>query len=335
MVMESVGGPLVETSREKPQPQDGQVLIRIVACGICRTDLHVLDGDLDSPKLPLVPGHEVVGRVESCGPEVAEWKPGDGIGVPWLAKTCGKCKYCKRDQENLCDAAEFHGYTVDGGYAEYMVADPDYCVPLPERMITPESAPLLCAGLIGYRSYRKTHPEHVERLGLYGFGASAHLVAQVALAEGKTLYAFTKEGDEAGQNFAREMGCTWAGASTEIPPEKLDAAIVFAPVGPLMVEALKATNKGGRVVSAGIHMSPIPEFEYKDLWEERSLHSVANLTRKDGRDFFTFVSESGIDTRIATYPLRQANEALQAFREGGVKGVSVLKMAQHQGTTRK
>lgn len=327
MVMETVGEPLVQKELDKPQPAAGQVLIRVQACGICRTDLHVLDGDLDSPKLPLVPGHEVVGHVEACGKAVDGWEPGDGIGVPWLAHTCGRCKFCRQDRENLCEKAEFHGYTVDGGYAEYMVADPDYCVPLPQRLVHPESTPLLCAGLIGYRSYRKTNPNRVDRLGLYGFGASAHLIAQVALKEGKKLYAFTREGDEAGQQFAREMGCEWAGASNEKPPEKLDAAIVFAPVGPLMVEALKAVDKGARVVSAGIHMSPIPEFAYKTLWEERSLHSVANLTRKDGRDFFDLVRDSGIDTRVTSFPIDRANEAIDAFRGGEIKGAAVLKIA--------
>lgn len=322
--MEAVGEPLVEREIETPEPEAHQVRIRVRACGICRTDLHVLDGDLDSPKLPLVLGHEVVGRMDRCGPEVEGWKPGDGIGVPWLAHSCGECRYCARGEENLCDEAKFHGYTVDGGYAEYMVADPDYCIPLPDRLVSAEAAPLLCAGLIGYRSYRKTQPERVERLGLYGFGASAHLVAQVAMAEGKRVYAFTRAGDEAGQAGAREVGCVWAGASDRRPPETLDAAIVFAPVGPLMVEALKSVDKGGRVVSAGIHMSPIPEFEYKLLWEERSLHSVANLTRRDGADYFRIVRETGMETKVVRFPLAEANEAIRAQKAGGLDGVAVL-----------
>jgi len=324
IVMEAQGKPLVLRECARPEPLPGQIRIRIRACGVCRTDLHVLDGDLLSPKLPLIPGHEVVGEVESLGDGVSRWRKGDGVAVPWLASTCGRCKYCRRGEENLCEAALFHGYTVDGGYAEYMVAREDFCIPLPDELLRPESAPLFCAGLIGYRSYRKTDPSRVQRLGLYGFGASAHILAQIALHEGKQVYAFTRAGDADGQAFARSLGCQWAGASTEHPPGKLDAAIVFAPVGALMVEALKALDKGGRVVSAGIHMSPIPEFEYKLLWEERSMHSVANLTRKDALEFMERIRGADIRTTVTCYPLEQANEALEALRAGKLNGAAVL-----------
>ena len=322
--MHATGEALKLEDLPDPEPASGQVRIRIRACAICRTDLHVLDGELPDPKLPLIPGHEVVGTVDACGPDVTGWEEGDPIGVPWLAYTCGECKFCERGEENLCENALFHGYTVDGGYADTMVANAAYCLRIPEHFLNPESTPLFCAGLIGYRSYRKTDPDRVEHLGLYGFGASAHLVAQVALHEGKRLYAFTREGDEAGQAFAREMGCHWAGASTEQPPHKLDAAIIFAPVGELMVTALKAVDKGGRVVSAGIHMSPIPEFEYRYLWEERSLHSVANLTREDGSRFISLAEEIGIRTQTHAYPLEKANDAIADLRKGKLEGVAVL-----------
>jgi len=326
MILEEIGKPLQEKDLDIPTPAKDQVLIKVKACGVCRTDLHIIDGDLPEPNTPLILGHEVIGEVSACGENVSQWKKGDKVGMPWLGYTCSNCKFCKRDQENLCENALFNGYTKDGGYAEYALAYADYCLPIPENYFNAKSTPLLCAGLIGYRSYRKTNPEKVKRLGLYGFGASAHLLAQVAVEEGKELYAFTREGDKEGQQFAKNLGCHWAGASTEKPPEKLDAAIVFAPVGDLMVEALKATDKGGRVVSAGIHMSPIPEFEYKYLWEERSMHSVANLSRKDGKEFMEKAAQAGIETTVKTYPLSDANQALDDLREGKLQGAAVLEI---------
>lgn len=326
MVLQQTGKPLEKQEVEKPQPGEDQILIKVKYCGVCRTDLHIMDGDLPAKKLPLIPGHEVIGTVEKAGSNVSRFDLGDKVGVPWLAHTCGHCKFCKRDQENLCDNAQFTGYTVDGGYSEYMVAHAEYCFPIPEQYFNAHGAPLLCAGLIGYRSYRKTHPDKVKRLGLYGFGASAHLLAQVAVYEGKQVYAFTRAGDTEGQQFAKNLGCHWAGASTELPPEKLDAAIVFAPVGALMIEALKAVDKGGRVVSAGIHMSPIPEFEYRLLWEERSLHSVANLERKDGEDFMKIAAKADLKASVTIYPLDKANEALEDLRNGKIEGAAVLEI---------
>lgn len=326
MVLHQPGEALRPEEREIPEPGEHQILIKIKACGVCRTDLHVVDGDLPDTKLPIIPGHEVIGWVEQTGPGVSNWQKGDQVGAPWLGYTCGKCKFCQREQENLCENALFNGYTRDGGYAEYMTAFADYCLPIPDQYFNAESTPLLCAGLIGYRSYRKTEPGKVKRLGMYGFGASAHLLAQLAVHEGKEVYAFTREGDIQGQEFARSLGCHWAGPSTQQPSEKLDAAIVFAPVGPLMVEALKATDKGGRVVSAGIHMSPIPEFEYKYLWGERSLHSVANLDRKDGQEFMKKAPEAGIETTVKVYPLEEANQALDDLRNGRLQGAAVLEV---------
>lgn len=326
MVLEEVGKPLHLKDVEKPEPEKGQVFIKVKYCGVCRTDLHIVDGDLPEKKSPVIPGHEVIGVVEKVAEGTTNFSVGDPVGVPWLAYTCGHCKFCKRNQENLCENAEFTGYTTDGGYAEYMVANADYCIPVPDQYFNAHGAPLLCAGLIGYRSYRKTLPEKVKRLGLYGFGASAHLLAQVAVYEGNEVYAFTREGDTEGQQFAKDLGCHWAGSSKELPPHKLDAAIVFAPVGPLMVEALKAVDKGSRVVSAGIHMSPIPEFEYKLLWEERSLHSVANLERKDGKDFMEVAPKADIQTTVEVFPLAKANEALDAMRNSKLQGAAVLEI---------
>jgi propanol-preferring alcohol dehydrogenase len=306
-----------------PEPEADQVLIRVRACGVCRTDLHILDGDLTEPKLPLILGHEIAGVVVKPGEHVERFKVGDRIGVPWLGYTDGTCRYCLRGQENLCEAPRFTGYTIDGGYAEYTVADQRYCFLLPHLYSDAEAAPLLCAGLIGYRTYRLAG-EHIERLGIYGFGAAAHLIAQVAVHDGKQIYAFTKPGDLEGQRFARQLGAVWAGGSDELPPEELDAAMVFAPVGPLMVAALKATAKGGTVVSGGIHMSDIPSFPYRWLWEERVLRSVANLTRQDGEDFMAIAPQVPVRASFETFPLDQANQALERLRAGTLQGAGVL-----------
>jgi alcohol dehydrogenase, propanol-preferring len=293
-----------------PKPERGQVLLRVLACGICRTDLHIVDGELDRPKLPLIPGHQIVGET------------GDGrrLGVPWLGWTCGECRYCTSGRENLCDFARFTGYDIDGGYAEWTVADERFCFPIPDGFEDLEAAPLLCAGLIGYRSLRLAG--EAERLGLYGFGASAHIVAQVARHEGRRVFAVTREGDEDAQAFARELGAEWAGAGP--PPEELDAAIIFAPVGALVPAALAALAKGGSVVCAGIHMSDIPSFRYELLWGERVLRSVANLTRRDGEEFLTLAPRVPVRTHVETFPLDQANEALDKLRRGDVRGALVL-----------
>jgi propanol-preferring alcohol dehydrogenase len=295
MVLPRLGEALQPARVTIPDPKPGEILIRVHACGICRTDLHVTDGELLHPKLPLVLGHEIVGTIAGLGSGVSRFAEGDRIGVPWLGWTCGVCRFCRSGQENLCDQARFTGYQIDGGYAEYTVADARYCFPLPERYSDIEAAPLLCAGLIGYRSLRAAGD--AERIGLYGFGAAAHLIAQVAVYQGRRVFAFTRAGDDTGQEFARELGASWAGASTETPPEPLDAAIIFAPVGSLVPAALRAARKGGTVVCAGIHMSQIPSFPYETLWGERVLRSVANLTRRDGQEFFKLAAE---------FPLRKA-----------------------------
>ena len=293
-----------------PQPERGQVLLRVLACGICRTDLHIVDGELDRPKLPLIPGHQIVGETDD----------GRRLGVPWLGWTCGECSYCASGRENLCDFARFTGYDIDGGYAEWTVADERFCFPIPDGFEDLQAAPLLCAGLIGYRSLRLAG--EAERLGLYGFGASAHIVAQVALHEGRRVFAVTREGDEDAQESARELGAEWAGAGS--PPEELDAAIIFAPVGALVPAALAAVAKGGAVVCAGIHMSDIPSFRYELLWGERVLRSVANLTRRDGEEFLALAPLVPVRTRAETFPLDQANEALDKLRRGDVRGTLVL-----------
>src|SRR5215207_485016 len=280
MVLDAPGGPLRAAEIARPEPGRHDVLVRVAACAVCRTDLHVVDGELPRPKLPLVPGHEIVGVVEVVGRDVERWRAGDRVGVPWLGWTCGACRYCRTGRENLCDRARFTGCDRDGGFAEYAVADSRFCFPIPDDYSDLQAAPLLCAGLIGYRALRMT--DDAERLGLYGFGAAAHIVCQVARHQGRRLFAFTRAGDEHGQRFARELGAEWAGASGAAPPEELDAAIVFAPVGALVPAALRAVAKGGAVVCAGIHMSDIPSFPYADLWGERSIRSVANLTRRDG-----------------------------------------------------
>jgi propanol-preferring alcohol dehydrogenase len=322
MVLPRLGEALQPARVTIPDPKPGEILIRVHACGICRTDLHVTDGELLHPKLPLVLGHEIVGTIAGLGSGVSRFAEGDRIGVPWLGWTCGVCRFCRSGQENLCDQARFTGYQIDGGYAEYTVADARYCFPLPERYSDIEAAPLLCAGLIGYRSLRAAGD--AERIGLYGFGAAAHLIAQVAVYQGRRVFAFTRAGDDTGQEFARELGASWAGASTETPPEPLDAAIIFAPVGSLVPAALHAARKGGTVVCAGIHMSPIPSFPYETLWGERVLRSVANLTRQDGQEFFKLAAEFPLRVAAEPLPLSQANEGLGRLRKGLVRGAVVL-----------
>jgi propanol-preferring alcohol dehydrogenase len=327
MRIHAPGGPLSQDDVPTPEPRDGEVLLAVTACGVCRTDLHVLDAELPGLRYPLVPGHEIVGRVVRAGQGVAAPREGDRVGVPWLARTCGTCEYCKRGLENLCERAAFTGYTVDGGYAEYTVADARYCLPLPARYSDIEAAPLLCAGLIGYRAYRAAGDG--TRLGLYGFGAAAHLLAQVARSQRREIYAFTRRGDAAGQAFARELGAQWAGPSDEPPPAPLDAAIIFAAAGELVPAALAAVRKGGRVVCAGIHMSDVPAFPYRLLWGERSISSVANLTRADGAEFMRLAA--GVDLRPAAEPfaLGDANEALARLRAGRLRGAAVLVMPRH------
>jgi alcohol dehydrogenase, propanol-preferring len=323
MLLEAQHQPLKLAEVPVPQPGSGQVLLQVHTCGVCRTDLHVLDGDLTEPKLPLILGHQIVGRVVRLGEGVDRFTLGQRIGVPWLGYTDGTCRYCMRGQENLCDHPEFTGYTLDGGYAEYAVADQRYCFPLSGSYNDIEAAPLLCAGLIGYRTYRLAG-EHVERLGIYGFGAAGHIIAQVAIHQGKKVFAFTRPGDTATQAFARRLGVYWVGSSDEMPPEELDAALVLAPVGALMVTALKAVSKGGVVVSGGIHMTDIPSFPYHLLWEERSLRSVANLTRQDGEEFLEIAPKVPIKTTVTTYPLEKANHALDDLRSGKLDGAAVL-----------
>ena len=322
MVMTAAGEPLRRHDVARPEPGPGQLLLRIGACAVCRTDLHVLDGELAEPKLPLVLGHEIVGEVARLGPGVSGPAVGTRIGVPWLGWTCGACRFCQLGQENLCDQARFTGYQIDGGYAEWAVADARFCFPLPAGFGDAEAAPLLCAGLIGHRSLRAAGD--AESLGLYGFGAAAHIVAQVARSEGRRVFAFTRPGDEETQRFARTLGAEWAGGSDERPPAELDAAILFAPVGALVPAALRAVRRGGTVVCAGIHMSEIPAFPYEILWGERQLRSVANLTRRDGTEFLSSVEESAISTHVHTYPLEQANQALADLRSGRLQGAAVL-----------
>jgi alcohol dehydrogenase, propanol-preferring len=321
MQLEAAGAPLRMVERPMPEPGPDEVLVAIAACAVCRTDLHIIDGDLRGP-LPIVPGHEIVGRVAGLGEGVQSLAVGDRIGVPWLGRTCGDCFYCQSGAENLCDAPLFTGFSRDGGFATHAVADARFCFPIPEIFGDVEAAPLLCAGLIGYRSYRAAG--EAPRLGLYGFGAAAHLLAQVAVWEGREVHAFTRPGDEEGQAFARGLGCRWAGTSGEAPPHELDAAILFAPVGALVPEALKRLRKGGRVVCAGIHMSDIPAFPYAHLWGERSIRSVANLTRADGSEFLEIAARVPVRVETSVFPLAAANEALQQLRDGKVKGAAVL-----------
>ena len=312
----------LDTAAPLPQPGPHQVLLRVAACGVCRTDLHIVDGELTEPKLPLIPGHEIVGYVEAPGDGVTGLTPGERIGVPWLGFTCGECVYCRSGRENLCDRARFTGYHIDGGYADHAVADARFCFPLPPGLSDVDAAPLLCAGLIGYRALRLAG--EAERLGIYGFGAAAHIVAQVARHRGQRIFAFTRDGDREGQDFARSLGAEWAGGSSESPPEKLDAALIFAPVGALVPAALAATNKGGTVVCAGIHMSDIPRFPYRLLWEERVIRSVANLTRQDGEEFLALAPKIPVQTTTQAYRLDQANEALDDLRAGRLTGAAVL-----------
>ncbi len=322
MVLERPGEPLKLVRRPVPRPGPGQLLLRVKACGVCRTDLHVVDGELPQTRLPIVPGHEVVAEVVQLGEGVTGFAPGQRVGVPWLGHTCGQCRYCRMGLENLCDRPGFTGCTLDGGYADYLVADARYCFILPDGYDDLHVAPLLCAGLIGYRSYAMV--EDAERIGLYGFGAAAHIIAQVAIRQGKEIYAFTRPGDTEAQAFARELGAKWAGDSTERPPVELDGAIIYAPVGALVPAALRAVRKGGRVVCAGIHMSDIPSFPYAILWEERSLRSVANLTRRDGEEFLAVAERIPIHTEVHPYPLEEANRALDDLRHGRFQGAAVL-----------
>ena len=324
MVLDAPGRPLRGEIIPDPRPAAGEVLLRVHACGVCRTDLHVVDGDLEHPKLPLVLGHEIVGTVLENGPGATRFATGTRVGVPWLGWTCGECGYCRSGRENLCDRAQFTGYQRDGGYAELAVADERFCFPLPDGFDDLAAAPLLCAGLIGYRSLVLTGD--AERLGIYGFGAAAHIVTQVARHEGRRVFAFTRPGDEAGQQFARELGATWAGGSDNSAPEPLDAAIIFAPVGALVPTALAAVAKGGTVVCAGIHMSDIPAFPSHHLWGERVLRSVANLTRGDGTEFLRVAGKIPVQTTVEAYPLERANDALRDLREGRLRGAAVLQI---------
>lgn len=322
MVLERLNAPLVLKDMPLPERGETDVLIRVEACGVCRTDLHIVDGELPHPRLPLILGHQVVGRIEEVGSKVTKWKKGDRVGVPWLGGACGKCEYCLEGKENLCDKAVFTGYLRQGGYAEYLAADGDFIFVLPEGYESKEAAPLLCAGLIGYRAYKLSGKAKL--LGFYGFGSSAHLLLQAAKSEGSEVYVFTRPGDKEGQQFALSLGATWAGGSDTLPPRPLDAALIFAPVGALMPQALRAVKKGGKVISAGIHMSDIPSFPYALLWEERSLSSVANLTRMDGEDFLALAAKTPLHPKVTVFPLAQANEALDALRQGAFEGSIVL-----------
>ena len=322
MVLDAPGQPLRPTDLPAPAPAPDQALIRVSACGICRTDLHILDGDLAHPKLPLIPGHQIVGTVAATGTHVTRFKEGDRVGVPWLGWTDGTCPYCRTGRENLCDNARFTGYDMSGGYAEYTVADERFCFPIPAGYPDDQAAPLLCAGLIGYRAY--TMAGDAKRLGLYGFGNAAHILTQVARHQGREVFAFTRPGDSEGQRFARDLGAVWAGGSDSAPPEKLDAAILFAAAGELVPAALRATDKGGSVVCAEIHMSDIPSFPYDILWEERIVRSVANLTRHDGEAFLALAPTIPVHTEVRTFPLARANDAIAAVRAGTIRGAAVL-----------
>jgi propanol-preferring alcohol dehydrogenase len=322
MMLERVGKPLELRDLARPEPGKGQLLIRVSACAVCRTDLHIVDGELPNPKLPLILGHQIVGPVEEIGEGVAGFSIGDRVGAPWLGWTDGECVYCRSNRENLCDNAKFTGYTIDGGYAEFAVADARYCFHLPDNYKDAEVAPLLCAGMLGYRSYRKTGD--AKRIGIYGFGNAAHLITQVAIYQKKQIYAFTRPGDETGQQAARSLGTAWAGGSDEAPPKKLDAVIIFASVGPLVPIALKNLVKGGIVVCGGIHMTDVPAFPYVDLWNERVITSVANLTRSDGEEFLRIGPRVPVKTKVQTFPLEEANVALDKFRSGELEGTAVL-----------
>ena len=325
MILEKPGTALRESEVVTPSPSAGKVLVRVLACAVCRTDLHVVDGELPNPKLPLIPGHEIVGEIVECGPQVDDLRVGTRVGIPWLGWTCGQCVYCKTNRENLCDNARFTGYTIDGGYAEYTVAEAAFCFPLPESYPDVEAAPLLCAGLIGYRSLVMAGSvQEATHLGIYGFGGAAHIITQVAVHEGRQVYAFTRPGKKSDQEFARSMGAVWAGGSDELPPHTLDAAILFAPAGPLVVAALRAVGKGCRVICGGIHMSDIPSFPYSILWGERSIRSVANLTRADARSFLSLAPQVPVRTETESFWMSNANEALDRLRSGRIQGAAVL-----------
>jgi propanol-preferring alcohol dehydrogenase len=322
MVFERAGTPLREAELEQPVPGPGEVRLRVRGCGVCRTDLHIVDGELAEPKLPLVLGHQIVATVAERGPDAKRFEPDELVGVPWLGWTCGRCRYCRSGRENLCDNARFTGYTIDGGYAQETVADERFCFPLPDGYPGLQAAPLLCAGLIGYRSLRLAGD--AERLGLYGFGAAAHIICQVARAQGRRVFAFTRPGDASAEAFARSLGAEWAGSSSEHPPEPLDAAIIFAPAGELVPAALASVAKGGNVVCAGIHMSDIPSFRYELLWEERLVRSVANLTREDAEEFMAVAQQVPLRTEVEVFPLAAADEALARLRSGAVNGAVAL-----------
>ena len=325
MILEKPGTALRESEVVTPSPSAGKVLVRVLACAVCRTDLHVVDGELSNPKLPLIPGHEIVGEIVECGSQVDDLRVGTRVGIPWLGWTCGQCVYCQRNRENLCDKARFTGYTIDGGYAEYTVAEAAFCFPLPESYGDVEAAPLLCAGLIGYRSLVMAGSvQEATHLGIYGFGGAAHIITQVAVHEGRQVYAFTRPGKKNDQGFARSMGAVWAGGSDELPPHTLDAAILFAPAGPLVVAALRAVGKGCRVICGGIHMSDIPSFPYSILWGERSIRSVANLTRADARSFLSLAPQVPVRTETESFWMSNANEALDRLRSGRIQGAAVL-----------
>lgn len=323
MILDAPRRPLRMVMLTVPRPEAGQILIQVKACGVCRTDLHIVDGELPNPKPALIPGHEIVGEVVGLGAGVDRFLPGQRVGVPWLGYTDGTCTYCQSGRENLCDHPRFTGYTIDGGFAEYTIADARYCFPIPDGFDNAHAAPLLCAGLIGYRTFRMAG-EPLERVGIYGFGAAAHIIAQVAVYLGKRVFAFTRPGDTSSQDFARRLGAVWAGGSDEQPPEILDAALIFAPVGALVPAALRTVRKGGTVVCGGIHMSDIPSFPYRWLWEERSIRSVANLTRQDGHDLLAIAPQVPVKTEITRFPLEQANLALDLLRSGRLEGAAVL-----------
>jgi propanol-preferring alcohol dehydrogenase len=326
MVLEKPRQPMQLRDVPKPKPAMGQVLVRVATCAVCRTDLHIVDGELPGPKLPLIPGHQIVGCIEEIANDVEGFSIGDRVGIPWLGWTDGECTYCRSNRENLCDRALFTGYNIDGGYAEFVVADARFCFRLPDQYSDVDAAPLLCAGMLGYRSYRKTGD--ARRLGIYGFGNAAHLIAQIAIYQGRELFAFTRPGDKTGQESARKLGAVWAGGSDEMPPKRLDAAIIFAPVGALVPAALRALAKGGVVVCGGIHMSDIPSFPYADLWGERAITSVANLTRRDGEEFLEIAPRVPVKTKTETFPLEEANAALAKFRAGELAATAVLRISE-------
>lgn len=322
MVLTQPETPLVLSDRSVPAPGAHEVLLKVLACGVCRTDLHIIDGELSDPRLPLIPGHQIVGMVEETGSDVTRFTAGDRVGVPWLGQTCGTCRFCRSGQENLCENAVFTGYTRDGGFAQFTTADEQFCFAIPDGYPDVQAAPLLCAGLIGYRAYRFAGDAPI--IGLYGFGSAAHILCQVAVHQGRKIFAFTRPGDEETQEFARSLGASWAGGSDQTPPEPLDAAIIFAPVGSLVPAALRAVVPGGRVVCAGIHMSDIPSFSYDILWGERSIQSVANLTRRDGEEFLQLAPEVPVHTKVTTYSLSETNQALEDLRHGNFDGSAVV-----------